>query len=185
MKHHPSLLQRDQAALLIIDVQERLVTAMANRAGVEQAIGLLQQGLNLLQVPTLLTEQYPKGLGPTLASIRQAAGGAGCIEKTTFSCCGEQSFWPALEALQRRQIIVTGMETHVCVLQTVLDLLQAGYQVHVPISATCSRSDANRDNALRRMEQAGAILTNVESVLFELLRAAGSAEFKAISKLIV
>lgn len=185
MEHHPTLLQRDQAVLLIIDVQERLVKAMARRESVEQAILKLQQGMEILGIPTLMTEQYPKGLGPTVETIRSCAGNACCVEKTAFSCCGEANFWPELERLQPRQVIVTGMEAHVCVLQTVLDLLHAGFQVHVPVCAVCSRSDAHRDNALRRMEQAGAILTNVESALFELVRGAHSPEFKAISKLVV
>ena len=185
MQHHPTILHRDSAALLIIDVQERLVKAMNNRASVESAIGTLQQGMEILDIPTLITEQYPRGLGHTVTCIREQNTTACVVEKTTFSCCGEQSFWPELTSMGRKQIIVTGIETHVCVLQTVLDLINAGYQVHLPISATCSRADANRDNAIRRMEKAGAIITNVESVLFELLRAAGSAEFKAISKLVV
>lgn len=185
MQHHPTILHRDNAALLIIDVQERLIKAMNNRDSVETAIGVLQQGMEVLNIPTLITEQYPRGLGATVECIRAQNTAACVVEKTTFSCCGEQNFWPALTAMERKQIIVTGMETHVCVLQTVLDLINAGYQVHVPVSATCSRDDANRDNAIRRMEQAGAIITNVESVLFELLRAAGSDEFKTISKLVV
>ena len=184
MQHHPSLLAQNNSVLLIIDVQERLVKAMANREEVEESIALLQQGMEILGLPSLLTEQYPRGLGATVASIAANKHDSEVVEKTSFSCCGETSFWPALEKLGRKQVIVTGMETHVCVLQTVLDLIQAGYQVHVPIKATCSRDDANRDNALRRMEQAGAIITNVESILFELLRAAGSPEFKSISKLI-
>ncbi len=185
MNHHPTLLDREQALLLIIDVQERLAKAMNNRDSVEQAIVQLQTGMEILEVPTLVTEQYPKGLGPTVAGIKTAAKEMGCVEKTAFSCCGEESFQPHLAHYNRKQIVVTGMETHVCVLQTVLDLLEAGYQVHVPITATCSRSDINRDNALSRMQQAGAILTNVESVLFELVRDAGAPTFKAISKLVV
>jgi nicotinamidase-related amidase len=185
MQHHPTILHRNSSALLIIDVQERLVKAMNNRASVEAAISTLQQGMAILNVPTLITEQYPRGLGATIPGILEQNPEASVVEKTTFSCCGEESFWPELATIKRRQIIVTGIETHVCVLQTVLDLINAGYQVHLPVSATCSRADENRDNAIRRMEKAGAIITNVESVLFELLRAAGNAEFKAISKLVV
>jgi nicotinamidase-related amidase len=170
--------------MVIIDVQERLVKAMEHHAEVEDSIATLQQGMEILGLPTLITEQYPRGLGNTVASISARTPDACVVEKTSFSCCGADNFIPELEKLGVRQVVVTGMETHVCVLQTVLDLLHAGYQVHVPIKATCSRSDANRDNALERMQQAGAIITNVESVLFELLRASGSAEFKAISKLI-
>jgi len=184
MQRHPTLLNPENTALLIIDVQERLVKAMPNHLEVEEAIATLQQGMEILSLPTLITEQYPRGLGATVKSISARSDKATVVEKTSFSCCGADSFAPALEKLGARQVVVSGMETHVCVLQTVLDLLQAGYQVHVPIKATCSRSDENRDNALERMQQAGAIITNVESVLFELLREAGSVEFKAISKMI-
>ncbi|MFO7831221.1 MAG: hydrolase [Desulfuromonadaceae bacterium] len=184
MQRHPTLLNPGNTALLIVDVQERLVKAMANHIEVEESIAILQQGMDLLNLPTLITEQYPRGLGATVESISARGSNATVVEKTSFSCCGANAFVPALENLGAKQVVVTGMETHVCVLQTVLDLLHAGYQVHVPIKATCSRSDANRDNALERMQQAGAIITNVESVLFELLREAGSAEFKSISKLI-
>lgn len=184
MQRHSTLLNPQHTALLIIDVQERLVKAMRNHTEVEEAIATLQQGMEILHLPTLITEQYPRGLGATVESISARNPSATVVEKTSFSCCGANAFAPALEELGARQVVVTGMETHVCVLQTVLDLLQAGYQVHVPLKATCSRSDINRDNALQRMQQAGAIITNVESVLFELLREAGSAEFKAISKLI-
>lgn len=185
MQRHPTILTSENTTLLIIDVQERLVTAMANYAEVEKAIITLQQGMDILKLPTLITEQYPRGLGTTVESIAARNPGGAVVEKTTFSSCAEGSFRPVLEKLGRKQVVVTGMEAHVCVLQTVLDLLQAGYQVHVPLESVCSRSDRNRDNALCRMEQAGAIITNVESVLFELLHRAGSAEFKAISKLIV
>lgn len=185
MQHHPTILHRDQALLLVVDVQERLVKAMPHRASVENAITKLQKGMEILNVPTLITEQYPKGLGPTVERLLTGTQHSDAIEKTTFSCCGEIKFMSALEAVKRQQIIVTGMETHVCVLQTVLDLLEAGYQVHLPISATCSRCDDNRNNALNRMQQAGAILTNVESVLFELVHDSKAPEFKAISKLIV
>ncbi|MDD2557612.1 MAG: hydrolase [Desulfuromonadaceae bacterium] len=185
MQKHPTILTPDNTVLLIIDVQERLVKAMANYAEVEKAITTLQQGMDILNLPTLITEQYPRGLGTTVESIAARNSSGAVVEKTTFSSCAEANFKPALKKLGRNQIVVTGMEAHVCVLQTVLDLLQAGYQVHVPIGAICSRNDQNRDNALRRMEQAGAIITNVESVLFELLHQAGSDQFKAISKLIV
>jgi nicotinamidase-related amidase len=182
---HPTILHRGQALLLIVDVQERLVKAMLHRDSVEKAIVKLQQGMDILNVPVVITEQYPQGLGPTVENLLTGAQHKKAIAKTTFSCCGETKFLSALGKLKRRQIIVTGMETHVCVLQTVLDLLEAGYQVHLPICATCSRCDTNRDNALTRMQQAGAIITNVESVLFELVHDAGAPEFKAIAKLIV
>lgn len=178
------LMKRDQSTLLVVDIQERLLPHIhEGQAVLDNAVWLVKVAQRL-GVPVMASEQYPKGIGHTVAVLRGLTVPGAVAEKLHFSCVAAKCL-DGLSGSERPQVVVAGTESHVCVLQTVLDLLQAGYQVHVPISATCSRSDANRDNALRRMEQAGAILTNVESVLFELLRAAGSAEFKAISKLIV
>lgn len=185
MNRHNTILRRDDATFLIVDFQEKIANVMDRRDAVAQEIVRLIQGLRILDVPILITEQYRKGLGATSPLLTELLAGIEIIEKMTFSCVGQTKFWEKLRATKRRQIIVAGIETHICVLQTVLDLLANGYQVHVPISATCSRSDANRDNALHRMEHAGAILTNTESILFELLVEAGTEEFKHVRKLIL
>lgn len=161
------------------------MAAMTDRERLLREIGKLLEGMKVLEVPILVTEQYPKGLGPTASALAGSMGEAEKIEKLTFSCCGSDKFWELLFQLKRKQVVVTGMETHVCVLQTVLDLLANDYQVHVPAPATCSRHEEDRQNALRRMERAGAVLTNTESVLFELLRRAGTDEFKAVQKIIL
>jgi nicotinamidase-related amidase len=185
MKRHETILRRDDTLLLIIDFQQKLANAMANAESVAAEIKRLVEGMNLLKIPVVATEQYPKGLGATTEELASELRSAPVVEKMTFSCCGELRFGDELKQLGRRQIVVTGIETHVCVLQTVLDLLANGYQVHVPVTATCSRSDNNRDNALSRMQQSGAVLTNSESVLFDLLVEAGTNDFKAVMKLIV
>lgn len=184
-KRHQTILRRDDAALLIVDYQQRIVDVMKNGPQVTNEIERLVQAMQILRVPILATEQYPKGLGPTLDTIAQQLVAEQISQKMTFSCCGEETFWKQLEATQRKQIIVTGIETHVCVLQTVLDLLANGYQVYLPFGATCSRDDANRDNAIARMREAGAVITNIESAIFELLIEAGTNDFKAARKLIV
>lgn len=185
MNRHETVLRCEDALLLVIDFQQRLVDVMSRKGSVTDEISRLIQGMKRLNVPILATEQYPQGLGPTVPSVAELLDPAQILSKMTFSCCGLVDFDARLKSLQRRQIVVTGIETHVCVLQTVLDLLANGYQVHVPVGATCSRADANRDNALARMEKAGAVLTNLESVLFELLVEAGTDDFKAVRKLIV
>ncbi len=145
----------------------------------------LVKAFTILQIPILASEQYPKGLGHTLPELKQELPNAEVIEKIHFSCCGAQEIWEAIESHKRKQILVVGVESHVCVLQTVLDLLHAGYQVHVPFDAVASRNPANKENALQRMRGAGAVITNVESALFELMARAGTDDFKQIQKLII
>ncbi len=183
MKRHDTLLRRDDTLLLVIDYQTKLVNAMKNKDLVTGEINRLMEGMRLLNIPIFMTEQYPKGLGPTVDDITSDFDSKSILEKMTFSCCADETIFKKMKSFQRKQIIATGIETHVCVLQTALDLLANGYQVHVPITATCSRSDENRENAFNRMQQAGAILTNVESILFELLIQAGTDDFKAVRKL--
>lgn len=181
---HETILRREDAALLIVDYQQKLVDVMANAPAVTAEIERLAEAMNILNVPVIATEQYRKGLGPTVDSVAVKFEADACTEKMTFSCCGDETFWKNIEDAGRKQIVVVGIETHVCVLQTVLDLIANGYQVHLPACATCSRDDANRDNAIERMRTAGAIITNVESIFFELLVEAGTDDFKSVRKLI-
>lgn len=179
------MLDRNDAVLVVIDVQEKLCQAMDEKilAALTKRIGILQTAAQELQLPQLATEQYVKGLGETVAELK----GRLCtpaIEKMTFSCCGEETFPAALRKLGRKQVIVTGMETHVCVLQTVLQLLEAGYIVHVVADAVMSRKKENWQIALGIAQQAGAVITSTEAALFQLLRVAGSEEFKKLSKLV-
>ena len=147
----------------------------------------LVRGCKLLDVPAILTEQYVKGLGPTVAPLRatfEETHGYEPIEKACFSSYGCGEFVAALRNLRKKQLLVAGVETHVCVWQTVLDLLGNGYDVSVVADAVSSRTPRNRDIALRRMEREGAHLTTTEMALFELLVTSGTDEFRAISKLV-
>jgi nicotinamidase-related amidase len=153
---------------------------MADRARVVANAGRLVAGAGVLGVPVVHTEQYPRGLGPTVPELRAALEPAAPIEKLTFDCCGEPSFAPALEAAGRSTVIVCGMETHICVLQTVLGLLAQGRVVHVAADAVCSRNAENCRVALELMRDAGAVVTCTETALFQLLGRAGTPEFKAI-----
>lgn len=181
------LLDADKSVLLVIDVQTRLLASMPTAAAqimLDNSVKLLQAA-KLLNIPTLLTEQYPKGLGPTAESIKLAlADVAQRFEKTSFSCCGCDEFKQKLITSGRRQIVIVGQETHVCVLQTAMDLLRQGMQVFVVEDAVCSRQEAHKINALSRMQQAGIGIIAYESVLFEWLRDARHPHFKAISALV-
>jgi nicotinamidase-related amidase len=178
-------LNKDNAVLVVIDVQEKLCKAMDERVleRLTKHIGILQEAAKELGLPMIVTEQYVKGLGETVAELKAQAT-APAIEKMTFSCCGETPFPDKLKASGRTQVIVTGMETHVCVLQTVLELLDAGYTVHLVRDAVMSRRKENWFVGLEAARDAGAVITSTEAVLFQLLQVAGTEEFKRLSKLV-
>jgi nicotinamidase-related amidase len=178
-------LDKDQAALVIIDVQEKLCRAMDEKV-LERLTGninVLQETADTLSIPVIVTEQYVKGLGETLPAIREKLS-APALEKMTFSCCGDSAFLDKVRWLKRRQIIVVGMETHVCVLQTVLELLDADYHVHLVRDAVMSRRKENWFVGLDGAKAAGAVITSTEAAMFQLLRVAGTDEFKKLSKLV-
>ncbi|MEA2313400.1 MAG: hypothetical protein QOI03_92 [Solirubrobacteraceae bacterium] len=173
-----SLLSRGRAALLVVDVQEgfRSYSAFAR---VAESCSKLLQGARLLDVPALVSEQYPRGLGHTAPEL--GLGDEPRIEKTVFSAARAEGF----DLHGRDQVIVCGIEAHVCVSQTVHDLLERGVEVHVPADAVGSRHELDYERGLQRMERSGAVISSVEAVLFELLERAGTPEFKAVQKLIV
>jgi nicotinamidase-related amidase len=175
-------LKKDELQLLIIDVQERLVAAMPEGDKVVANVGHLLALSKMFSIPVVATEQYPKGLGPTVPALAEAIAGVKPVEKLEFSCLGQCEVAKRVTASGRRHVAVAGMETHVCVLQTCMDLLADGYVVHVVRDAVCSRSEEDKDNALEMMRDAGAVITTTETVLFQVLEKAGSDEFKAISK---
>ncbi len=170
--------------LLIVDVQERLARVMERREQVTGRINVLLRLADLMDMPVVLTQQYTKGLGPTVEDLSVNLEGVDPVEKIHFSCCGENSFVRQMDASGRKTVLLTGMEAHVCVLQTSLDLLSAGYNVHVPWDAVCSRDDGNREWALRFMERAGATITSSETAAFQILVKAGTPEFKEISSML-
>jgi nicotinamidase-related amidase len=179
-------LDRDKAVLVVIDVQEKLCLAMDHKVlhALTKNIGILLETAGELGVPVLVTEQYVKGLGATLPELKEKAVAAPCYEKMAFSCCGSAEFIEKLKALERPQVIITGMETHVCVLQTVIELRDAGFDVHLVKDAVMSRSKKNWQTAIEAMTMTGAVPTCTESVLFQLLKVAGTDEFKKLSKLV-
>jgi len=176
------LLTRDNAALLVIDVQDRINAVMTDQGHLPR-IEVLVEACRGLEVPVLASEQYPQGLGPTVESLATILGETP-PGKLTFSCARDDELRKAVEDSGRKQIIVTGIETHVCVLQTALDLLAAGFEVHVPHDAVNSRRPADKEWALHRMADAGATITATESALFELLERCDTSDFKTVAKLI-
>jgi len=179
-------LERDKVVLVVIDVQEKLCVAMHDKVlrQLTKNIVILLESAAELNIPVLVTEQYVKGLGATLPELMEKTIGALFYEKMTFSCCGSPEFINKLKETGRTQVIITGMESHVCVLQTVIDLRDAGFDVHVVKDAVMSRSKQNWLIAIQTMSLAGAVPTCTESVLFQLLKEAGTEEFRKLSKLV-
>ena len=184
---HSMVLEREHTALIVIDVQERLFPAMDSdhREEVMRNLKVLAATAQRLQLPTLATEQYPKGLGHTLPEMKAALPtGLEPIEKVAFSCWGVEAFRSRLTASGARQVLLGGIEAHVCVLMSALDLLAAGYGVHIVADAVTSRTQANWRLAMDQLRQAGAVVTATETVLFQLLRQADSDDFRELARLI-
>jgi nicotinamidase-related amidase len=171
------------STLLVVDVQDKLLAVMPDAPGLIRDVGFLLEVANLLSVPTRATEQYPQGLGPTNAELVRRLTGERPA-KVAFSCCGAPGLLSEVRQLGRPNIVVAGMEAHVCVLQTVLDLLAEGLTVFVPVDAVQSRFPIDQEIAIRRMERAGAILTTAETTAFEWLGGSDHPHFKAVSKLV-
>lgn len=172
------------ALLLVIDIQDKLLPAMRNHEELEKTTETLIKGCRLMEIPILVTQQYTKGLGETIPPLKAAIGEFEPIEKITFSCCGNSGFLRVLEETGKNNIIISGIESHICVQQTVLDLLEAGYSIYVIADCIGSRKETDQMYAEQRMQQAGAILTTAESILFELLISADHPNRKEISSLI-
>jgi nicotinamidase-related amidase len=198
----------EQTSALLIDVQERLFPHMYERETLEHNLPILLKGLRILGVPLLVTQQYTKGLGPTIPSLQETlgwttssaaqkraastdpagtpvpTGDAPYIEKISYSCFGEPAFIQAFEALGRKRVLLAGIEAHICVLQTAVDLQQAGYTPVVIENCTSSRRENDKRIAYDRLRAEGILVSTYESILFELTREAGTETFRAISRLV-
>jgi len=184
MKRHPIILKKETSALLIIDLQEKILPVIHNvDIVIENTIKLIK-GFKTLNLPIYFTEQYPKGLGPTSSKILTELQGYNALQKMSFSCFGAEDLFNELRSKKRHQIIVSGVESHVCVQQTVLDLLANDFQVNVAADAVSSRREFDFQIALERMRTLGAEITTTESILFELLEVCGTPEFKEISRIV-
>ena len=178
------MLAVDKCALVVIDIQGKLSQLMHRKEALFENVQKLIKGVQILEIPIIVTEQYPKGLGPTIPEIAALFPNFKPIPKVAFSCCGDEGFQRELLAVNRRQILICGIETHVCVYQTTVDLLASGYEVEVVADVVSSRMAENREIALQRMRDEGARITSVEMVLFELMRVAEGPKFKEVSQIV-
>lgn len=178
-------LSSEKSVLVVIDIQERLVPAMPQKIylRLRDTVDMLVKVAGLLDIPVVTTEQYPQGIGHTVPELSEACAGA-LVEKVSFGCCGEPNFMEALKDIGRSQIIITGMEAHVCVYQTVLGLLDGGYHVHLVRDAICSRNKTDYLAGVDNAGQAGAVVTTAETVMFQMLQKSTHEQFKAVSKLV-
>ena len=180
-------LKKEDAALVVVDMQEKLMSAMPET---ESGLAvknekILLEAARILTIPIHVTEQYPKGLGPTIGEIRESAGeGFHPIEKLVFSCARSDEFMEEMKGFERSSVILCGVETHVCVLQTAIDLVNDGYRVYGPADAVVSRKELDWEKGIELMDKAGAVVGTTEAFLFQLLERAGTDEFKQISKLV-
>ena len=180
----PAALNTDSTVLLLIDFQERLFPVMHEKEKLLRNVVKLVKGAKVLEIPIILTEQYPKGLGPTIPEIKELIPEVKPIEKVCFSCTDEEAFNKALESLKRWQVLIAGIEAHICVYQTAMALARAGYQVEAVGDCVSSRDPENKLAALFKMGAAGISPTTTEMALFELLKVAKGDKFKQISSIV-
>ena len=176
-------LNREDTVLLVIDIQEKLVPVMKYKEQVINNTKILIKAAKEMNFPVIATEQYPKGLGPTFSELDDLIEEDNVFVKNSFSACTDEVS-EVLKSLGSRKILITGMETHICVFQTVRDLINEGYQVYVVKDGVASRTKTNYLNGLDLMKSLGAVITNTETAVFDLLKVSGTLEFKLMSKMI-
>lgn len=177
-------MRAETSVVVVVDVQDKLLAKVPTGAALVRNAAFVLDAAAALAVPVRATEQYPKGLGPTTADLARRLP-APIPAKTAFSCCAAGTFLEELEMLRRPNVVLVGMETHICVAQTALDLLHAGLHVFLPVDALAARTALDHDTALRRLEQAGAVPTTAEAVAFEWAADATHPHFKAVSALVI
>jgi len=175
---------KDNTIGIIVDIQERLFPHIEGHEQLARNVEILIKGLQALEVPVVVSEQYKKGLGNTIETIESLVDSNPHIEKMAFSCCDEPRLMEKMELTSKRFIIIAGIEAHICVLQTAIDLIERGYHPVVIEDCVGSRNPANKQNAIERLRKEGVIISTYESILFELCRYAGNDTFKTISKLV-
>jgi len=178
------MLKSDQAVLVVVDVQGRLATLMYQKDEFFRNVKRMIEAAKVLDIPILWNEQLPDKLGATVPEVAESLVGMAPLVKSTFSCCGNDNFMARLKPLRRKQVLLVGMETHVCVYQTVLDLIPLGFEVHLIADAVSSRSPENRQVGIDAIRDLGACVTSVEMSLFEMLRVAQGDKFKQIIQIV-
>jgi len=178
------MLNIDNTALVIVDVQGKLATLMYQKEELFDNLVKIIKGAQALSLPIIWNEQIPDKLGPTIPEIAEILRGMEPLAKTTFSCCGNKGFQARLENANRRQVLLVGIETHVCVYQTAIDLLQEGFEVYLVADAVSSRTQENKQIGIQAIKDAGAKITSVEMALFEMLKEARGDKFKQVIKIV-
>ena len=178
------MLTSENSVLLVIDVQDKLFRAIYQKEPLLDNLQRLIKGMKVLEVPIVVTEQYPQGLGPTLPEITQLLPEVKPLPKVCFSCCADEAILREIKKMNRKQVLIAGIESHICVYQTAVDLIAAGYEVYAVNDVISSRTEQNRDVGLKMMVGLGVKLTSVEAALFELLKIAKGDKFKAISQIV-
>ncbi len=182
---HLSILDKNQTVLVVVDIQEAFRAPIPDFEEIAVRTSLAVRGFELLDIPIIVTEQYPKGLGKTVEEIFfSLPDNAEIIEKSAFSACGATSFVEKLTALDKKQIVLAGIEAHICVNQTAHDLLHRGFQVHLLLDCISSRQTHDKHTGIEKMKQSGVILSNLEMALFELMRDSKHEKFKEIQGLV-
>ncbi len=178
------MLDVEKTVLVVVDVQGKLAQLMYKKRDLFRNLQRIIKGIKILGIPIIWVEQNPEGLGPTIPQVAKLLGGIQPISKRSFSCCGNRRFMETLRGTGRRQVLVVGIEAHICVYQTAVDLVEAGYEVEVVADAISSRTRDNKEVALQKMRDMGIRLTSTEMALFELLRVAEGSEFKEIIEIV-
>jgi len=178
------MLAIENSLLVVIDIQESLARVMHGKDALFENLQKIIRGAGILDIPMIVTEQVPEKLGTTIPEISPLLGTASPVAKSSFSCCGEDRFMRELEGMKRGQILIAGIESHVCVYQTTVDLIHMGYEVHIVTDCISSRTEENWVLGIERMKDEGAKPTSTEMALFELLKIAGGDRFREISRLV-
>ena len=178
------MLEIQNSCLVVVDVQGKLAQLMVDKESLFKNIRILIQAAQILDIPILWCQQAPEALGPTLPEIAELLAGEEPIDKACFSCCGEERFTAELNAMGKEQVLLCGIETHVCIYQTAMDLMEGGLDVTIVADAVSSRTEQNRETGLDRLASEGANISSTEMVLFELLKTANHPQFKQIARLV-
>ena len=184
LKHHPAILKKENTALVVVDVQEKLLPFVIGKEEIVKNIQMLIKFAHIMDIPVILTEHYPKGLGITVPEIKDVLEEYEPKEKVIFSCYGSLGFTKKLEELGVKRFMIAGIESHICVTQTTLDAMNSGYEVHVISDAVSSRTQRNLDIGLQKMRQFGAVISSTEMAMYEIMERADTKEFKEVLKLV-
>jgi nicotinamidase-related amidase len=184
LKHHPAILTKENTAMVVVDVQEKLLPFVIGKEEIVKNIQMLIKFAHIMDIPLILTEHYPKGLGVTVPELKEVLEEYVPKEKVIFSCYGCLGFTEKLKELGVKTLMIAGIESHICVQQTALDAMNSGYEVHVIADAVSSRTQGNLDIGLEKMRQFGAVISSTEMAMYEIMERADSKEFKEVLKLV-